>query len=130
MLQSGIVGLADLFCFLNRARGTQLVSPDDLLAACKQLGAVGLPFRLRQYADSGVLVVESLEYSEEKTLAALAALLQTRDYLTAGLLARLHEMSVVVAQQQLQAAEARGLLCRDDSVEGLRFYPNKFIPTA
>jgi len=27
---------------------------------------------------------------------------------------------------RLVAAETKGLLCRDDSIEGLRFYPNLF----
>jgi ESCRT-II complex subunit VPS36 len=34
---------------------------------------------------------------------------------------------VVLAKERLLAAEGRGLLCRDDSVEGLRFYPNLFL---
>ena len=30
----GILPLTDLYCLYNRARGTDLVSPDDLLKAC------------------------------------------------------------------------------------------------
>ena len=36
-------------------------------------------------------------------------------------------LSVILARERLLAAETDGLVCRDDSVEGLRFYPNKFI---
>jgi ESCRT-II complex subunit VPS36 len=31
---SGVIGLVDLFCLYNRARGTDLVSPKDLNIAC------------------------------------------------------------------------------------------------
>ena len=30
----GVVGLIDLYCMYNRARGTDLISPDDLSIAC------------------------------------------------------------------------------------------------
>jgi ESCRT-II complex subunit VPS36 len=32
-----------------------------------------------------------------------------------------------VAQEQLLQAEKAGRICRDDTVEGLRFYPNRFL---
>jgi ESCRT-II complex subunit VPS36 len=47
--------------------------------------------------------------------------------LTSEELARLAGVAVVLAKERLLAAEGRGLLCRDDSVEGLRFYPNLFL---
>lgn len=31
---SGVIGLIDLFCLYNRARGTDLVSPEDMNIAC------------------------------------------------------------------------------------------------
>lgn len=36
-------------------------------------------------------------------------------------------VSVILARERLLAAEAEGRLVRDDTVEGLRFYPNKFL---
>ena len=38
-------------------------------------------------------------------------------------------LSVILARERLLAAEGSGLLARDHSVEGLRFYPNKFLST-
>ena len=39
--------------------------------------------------------------------------------------------SLPVARAQLEAAEARGALCRDESVEdGIVFYPNLFADAA
>ena len=33
----GVVGLVDLYCMYNRARGTDLISPDDLEIACQRI---------------------------------------------------------------------------------------------
>ena len=36
-------------------------------------------------------------------------------------------IAIVLAKERLLAAEDLGALCRDDTVEGLRFYPNLFL---
>ena len=36
-------------------------------------------------------------------------------------------LSVILARERLLAAEGAGLLARDDTVEGLRFFPNRFL---
>ena len=36
-------------------------------------------------------------------------------------------LSVVLANERLLAAEKTARLCRDESIEGLAFYPNKFL---
>uniref|UniRef100_A0A672KYS1 Vacuolar protein-sorting-associated protein 36 n=2 Tax=Sinocyclocheilus grahami TaxID=75366 RepID=A0A672KYS1_SINGR len=46
--------------------------------------------------------------------------------LTAEEFAKLLGLSVLLAKERLLLAEKMGHLCRDDSVEGLRFYPNLF----
>lgn len=42
-------------------------------------------------------------------------------------LARILNISIVLAQERLFIAEKAGGICRDESIEGLRFYPNMFI---
>ncbi len=37
----GMMTLPDVYCLFNRARGTELVSPDDLLVTCRLLPSVG-----------------------------------------------------------------------------------------
>ena len=54
----GIMLLSDIFCIFNRARGIELVSPDDVVAACDQFESLRLPLRKRTMA-SGVVVVQS-----------------------------------------------------------------------
>lgn len=49
-----------LLSYLTRARGTELISPEDLLASCKLLASLHLGMRLRRFA-SGVLVIEAGE---------------------------------------------------------------------
>ncbi len=33
----GVIGLVDLYCMYNRARGTDLISPEDLKISCAKL---------------------------------------------------------------------------------------------
>lgn len=53
----GMIALTDLYCFFNRARGTSLISPEDLHRACLLFEKLNLPVKLRRF-DSGVLVVQ------------------------------------------------------------------------
>ena len=50
-----------------------------------------------------------------------------RGSLSAAELAELAGTSVVLAQERLRLTEQRGKACRDDSVQGLRFFPNYFL---
>ena len=118
--------VADAFCLANRARGLDLVSPQDVLKACECMQALSLPVRLRKF-HSGVLVVELATLSDDELVQELALLACEQGFLTASRLAARNHISAVLAAEQLLLAEARGLLCRDDAVEGLRFYQNKFL---
>ena len=52
----GVVGLVDLYCMYNRARGMDLISPDDLRIACNRMDKTSQRFMLKTYA-SGVVTV-------------------------------------------------------------------------
>lgn len=117
--------LTDIYCMYNRARGTDLVSPDDLLAACRLFEPLRLRMRLRTFP-SGVMVVQSDNHNPEEVRKRILALLGTRDYVDGAFLATTWKVSLPVAQEHLLAAEQAGALCRDDSVQGLRFYINRF----
>ena len=47
--------------------------------------------------------------------------------MTAEEFARASGTALVIAKERLLAAENLGKLCRDDSIEGLRFYPNLIL---
>jgi len=135
----GVMPLTDVYCVYNTARGTSLISPDDLYQACALMGRLRLGMSLKRF-ESGVEVVQLDGQSDEARDAALAALARERYGDGAGphtggiaatdVLAKLGG-SLPVARAQLEAAEARGALCRDESVEdGIVFYPNLFADAA
>jgi ESCRT-II complex subunit VPS36 len=51
----GMLTLIDVYCVFNRARGTELISPDDLIHAAELFPKLDIPIRLRAF-DSGVKV--------------------------------------------------------------------------
>uniref|UniRef100_A0A8C2MUI5 Vacuolar protein-sorting-associated protein 36 n=1 Tax=Cricetulus griseus TaxID=10029 RepID=A0A8C2MUI5_CRIGR len=124
--RGGIMSLTEVYCLVNRARGMELLSPEDLVNACKMLEALKLPVRLRVF-DSGVMVIELQTHREEEMVASALETVSERGSLTSEEFAKLVGMSVLLAKERLLLAEKMGHLCRDDSVEGLRFYPNLFM---
>ncbi|CAN8006072.1 unnamed protein product [Ixodes hexagonus] len=88
--------------------------------------ALELPLRL-QIFPSGVTVLRLATQSDEKLAAETRQLLDKHGSLSAEELSPLVEISVILARERLLGAESEGLACRDDSVEGLRFYPNLFL---
>lgn len=157
----GLMPLPDAYCLFNRARGTELVSPDDLLQAVQLFPRIGAALSLREFA-SGVKVVQAATYSDDRVCEQLHAMVQPGSdgsgdrgggweaaeggsialggsgidaWVRASLgppitqteaAAALH-VPLAVASEQLLMAEARGVLCRDESgPEGLRFYRNFF----
>jgi ESCRT-II complex subunit VPS36 len=51
------ITLIDLYCLYNRARGTHLISPDDLLRACQLFASLGLNDLKLEKFPSGVLAL-------------------------------------------------------------------------
>uniref|UniRef100_A0A8C1KQG1 Vacuolar protein-sorting-associated protein 36 n=2 Tax=Cyprinus carpio TaxID=7962 RepID=A0A8C1KQG1_CYPCA len=103
----------------------ELLSPEDLVNACKMFESLKLPLRLRVF-DSGVMVVQLQSHSEEEMIASALDNVSDKGSLTAEEFAKLLGLSVLLSKERLLLAEKVGHLCRDDSVEGLRFYPNLF----
>lgn len=60
----GMMSMADVYCRVNRARGLELLSPEDLLNACKLLNG---PMKLRQFP-SGAMVIQ-LESHDDESVA-------------------------------------------------------------
>lgn len=124
--EGGYMTLTDVYCRFNRARGMELVSPDDIVNAASLFESLRLPHRLRKF-DSGVLVIQSLTLSENEIIASTAQKVDDEGSLTSEELAKALGLAITLAKERLLLAEKAGKLCRDDSVEGLRFYPNKFL---
>lgn len=54
----GVIGLVDLYCMYNRARGTDLISPEDLNIACTKIDIASTKFMIKVY-QSGVRTIQS-----------------------------------------------------------------------
>lgn len=142
--EGGIMSLIDLWAVFNRARGgVELISPADFEKAARLWETLCLPVRLRQFKN-GLLVVQRYDWTDEKTIAQLLSWLQelheapsrediTWDWqtfgcgVTAQATAHRFGWSVGVASEELEMAEERGVLCREDGVQGLRFWKNHIL---
>lgn len=139
--EGGIMSLIDLWAVFNRSRnGVELVSPSDFQRAAELWEKLKLPVRLRRFK-SGLLVVQRYDWSDEKTVRQLQDWMeelrrvppdeavpwdwrQVGRAVTAQETAQRFKWSVGVAAEELEMAEDRGVLCREEGIEGLRFWSN------
>ncbi|KAI1369281.1 EAP30/Vps36 family-domain-containing protein [Xylaria arbuscula] len=136
-----IMTLVDLWAMFNRARGgVELISPNDFEKAARLWEKLKLPVRLRTFK-SGVMVVQSRDRTDEITIRTIIAWLRDlheippdRDVpwdwqmfgrgVTAHDTADRFGWSIGVAEEELEMAEERGALCREESLEGVKFWRN------
>ncbi|CAH1391815.1 unnamed protein product [Nezara viridula] len=121
--QGGMMSLSDAYCRVNRARGLELVSPEDLYRACRRLTT---PLKLRVF-DSGVMVLQLSEQDDSVTVEDTEAAIKVNGSLTAQELSQMLGISMLLAKERLLTTEKFGKICRDESIEGVRFYPNLFL---
>ncbi|XP_059434422.1 vacuolar protein sorting-associated protein 36 [Corylus avellana] len=125
----GMINLIDVYCLFNRARGTELISPEDLLQACSLWEKFDVPVMLRKF-DSGVMVIQNKSHSDEEVFVRIKALVTNPDALRTGISASDAAITLgiapAMAKEHLLTAESKGLLCRDISPDGFRFYINLF----
>ncbi|KAI1394029.1 Vps36-domain-containing protein [Hypoxylon trugodes] len=137
----GIISLVDLWAMFNRARGgVELVSPNDFEKAARLWRKLRLPVRLRTFK-SGVMVVQSRDRTDGTTIKALLSWLRDlhdippdKDVpwdwqefgrgVTAQDAAERFGWSIGVAEEELEMAEEKGVLCREEGIEGLKFWEN------
>ena len=133
----GMMTLTDVYCLFNRARGTNMISPEDLLKALDLMKELNLGVSKRSFA-SGVVVIQDDAFDDEimaKKLADLAsASIDNRSNgpepsiggITVMDVCRALKTSALLANEQLRSAEQMEWLCRDSTIEGARFFPNLF----
>ena len=124
-MNNGTLSLIDVYCLYNRARGSDLVSPDDVLKACNLFEPLGLPLSLKQFP-SGVIVVQSAQLSLEQVQNICLSHLKLHPHISGLQLADRLNVPLLLATEYLLDAEKRGVLCRDESLQGLCFYLNFF----
>ncbi|KAL6989775.1 Vacuolar protein-sorting-associated protein 36 [Sarracenia purpurea var. burkii] len=125
----GMMNLIDIYCLFNRARGTELISPEDLLQACSIWEKFDVPVMLRKF-DSGVMVIQNKSYRDEEVFSRIKSLVLKPEALRFGISASDAAITLgiapAMAKEHLLTAENKGLLCRDISPDGFRFYVNLF----
>lgn len=142
--EGGIMSLVDLWAVFSHARGgIDLVSPLEFEKAARLWEKLNLPVRLRQFKN-GLLVVQRHDWTDDKTIAQLLDWFQelhdippTGDVswdwaafgrgVTAQETALRFGWSVGVASEELEMAEENGVLCREEGVQGLRFWENFIV---
>lgn len=124
----GVMLLSEVYCRINRARGLQLLSPEDVVQACNLMRRLDLPLSLHTF-ESGVQVVQVTGLDQDKVVKDTAQVLQCHetDGMSAGDLARECGVPLLLAQERLLQAERCAQAVRDESSEGLRFFPNLFF---
>eukprot|EP01082_Thalassiosira_pseudonana_P008080 g6718.t1 g6718 contig23:1084729-1086186(+) len=140
----GMMTLTDVYCLFNRARGTNMISPEDLLKALNLMKEMNLGMSKRSFA-SGVVVIQDDAFDDENMATKLAELATSSikpphatnnefvaldgervGGITVMDVSRSIKMSALLANEHLLSAEQMGLLCRDTTIEGIRFFPNLF----
>src|SRR3989338_1537505 len=111
---------------IHSRRLLELLAPADLSRCCDQLDVLALPLKLHTFP-SGVKVLQLRNQDAAGTAAEIRAACEQRGPIGALELSRLRRAPLLLAEQLLLDAEKRGLLCRDDTLQGLLFYPNRFL---
>lgn len=142
--EGGIMSLVDLWAVYNRSRnGVELVSPADFSAAANQFEKLNLPVRLRKFK-SGLLVVQGRDRTDEKTIAGILAWMKlfhefppdvqvAWDWRIFGRGVTVQEVaarfgwSVGVATEEMEMLEEKGRVCREQGVDGLRYWENWIV---
>lgn len=92
------------------------------------LSLILIGIKLRKF-NSGVLVIQEEVFDDEmmfKKLVQLAQEEETNNGINPNYVSNKLHISFLVAKEQLLLAENNGYLCRDDTLNGIFFYENRF----
>ena len=115
---------------LNRSKQTtfiertQVFVDSEFVKTCDEI-IIGL----HTFDNTGVKVLQLSSVLYKDLIKKTEGAVIDAGSITSEELAKLTGIAIVLAKERLLAAEQDGKLCRDDSVEGLRFYPNLFLST-
>jgi ESCRT-II complex subunit VPS36 len=137
----GMATATDMYCLFNRARGTELVSPEDFLCASELLVGLKLGLAMKRF-HSGVIAIRLDEVNEDVLCSRVVELCRSssscssligvadkemkKEGMQPSFVAKKLNISMIIANEVLLLAEEKALLCRDESVAGTFFYENLF----
>ena len=85
------MSLVEAFCRVNRARGLELVSPEDLRCACEQLEKLNLPITLREIGDK-VRVLQHESFDDNHCVASVLSMVSEFDFTCILLLCAIQQL--------------------------------------
>ncbi|KAF2359569.1 EAP30, partial [Trinorchestia longiramus] len=122
----GVMLLSEVYCRINRARGLELLSPEDVSNACSLMKTSQYPLTLQTF-QSGVQVLQLSSMNTEKLVKDTRDLLEGECGGRDGFeVARLAGLPLLLAKERLLLCEREGAVLRDESSQGLNFFPNYF----
>ncbi|KAI8998358.1 EAP30/Vps36 family-domain-containing protein [Gaertneriomyces semiglobifer] len=123
-----MMSVLDVWCLFNRARSVDMISPEDLLRTLDVFPRLHLPYTVRRFA-SGLLAVTRSTHTDAHTVQRVLTAIRdsAQKNLTDVEFAQALGCSVVLAREEMLLAESRGAICRDDSLEGIRFWENMIL---
>ena len=140
----GIMLITDVYCMYNRARGSSLISPEELIEACgnwANLPGVTGTLLLHTFP-SGVRVIRLASHTDEMVCQRIGELLTSAEEeedgeakeddaeswpsVSAMEVSKQLNVGLLIAEEFLGTAEQNGVVVRDDTVEGLYYFKNVF----
>lgn len=99
---SPFISLSDLYCYWNRARGSSLLSPKDVIDAASTLPKIKSTYRMTKMP-AGSLVITDLSFNTRiiGIIQQTVSNLPPWKNITAQELARLQKLSTILAKEQL-----------------------------
>ncbi len=132
----GVLALTDIYCLYNRARGTDLVAPEDFASACGEMAKLHLGMHSHVF-NTGLHVLQLDTHGQSAMQRRIQDMLGTggsalvdsggRHYTTALHSSSSLKIPMPVVKQYLLDLERNGSLCRDEGLHGTRFYVNVFF---
>ncbi|KAG6336743.1 hypothetical protein ID866_2348 [Astraeus odoratus] len=120
MRQRGIVGLDEVWGGWNRARGVALIPPATFLQTLQFLpNHTSPPIRSRTFK-SGLRVLHTPPYTHASFTARLSGYLVMSEVLATSQIALEENITISLAAEMVEAVEADGIICRDDTRSAVR----------
>ena len=125
--KGNIMSLIDMYLYYNRLMGMNLITPDDLLKACRLFEKIKSPLELKEL-ESGVKVIQFRSHDPRKDFKEfIYPYLEAENGLSCEDLAKKSGASLIVAKLRLQDNYKMGSLVLDNSLEGKRYFINDII---
>lgn len=96
----GVIGLIDLYCMYNRARGTDLISPEDLKIACVKLNNQSQLYMMKEYP-SGIKTMQSRQFNSSSYYKRIADTLVEHPGLTPMRIAEQMQVNEVLIKEHI-----------------------------